>query len=146
MLWASIFGLQAHQTFLHETRNWKTVSPLLKVYHSLSSVSCIMSGRLFHEAEILKDYLTLFRQVQQSFFCGSSMSSSYSILFSSSGKRSFLHKWLENSIDSLFNSHHSLEIIGAARSRHVSLPKKVCSWNLSNVIFCRFLKCWRLFI
>ena len=54
-----------------------------------TSVSWRMSVRLFHEARILKHSLT-FRQVQQSFFCWSSMSSSYSTISSSAGKS----KWL----------------------------------------------------
>ena len=83
----------------------KTVVPILAVCHSLSFVYYRMSSRLFHEAGTPKDHLT-FRLVQQSFLCGSCMSSSSS----SPGKSSFLPKWLANSIRSIFDIHHLLEV------------------------------------
>ena len=80
-----------------------------KVHKLISSVSCKMYDRLFHEAGTLKDCLT-FRQVHQSFFYASCMSRTYSITSSSPGKSSFLPKCLTNSIRSLFDAHHPLEV------------------------------------
>ena len=77
-----------------------------------------MFGRLFHEAGTPKDSLT-FSQVQQSFHCKSCMFSSYSITSSRPGKRSFLPKWLTNSIRSLFDAHLSIE----------GMPARVGSWD-----------------
>ena len=99
---APIFSLQAHniQRHFHEAGNFKGNSVT-----SLSAVSCRMSRRLFHESGTPKDHLT-FRQVQQSSFCGFSVSS----LYNSPGKSSFLPKWLTNSIRSLFDAHLPLEV------------------------------------
>ena len=92
----------------HKAGNFKGSLPILAVCQSLCSVSCRMSCRLFYEAGTLKDCLT-FSQVQESFLCGSCMSSSYSIASSSPGKRSFLPKWLGNSLRSFFNAHSPFE-------------------------------------
>ena len=100
----------------------KTVLPILAVFLSLYSVSCSMSGSLFHELRIC---LTFFSQLQQSFLYGSCISSSCSIISSSPGKSSFLPKWLINSIRRLFDAYLPLEVIGVSRSRHVSCqPEK----------------------
>ena len=79
---------------------------ILKTVQSLSSVSCRMSYRLFHESETLKDHL-IFRQVQQSSLCEYFMSS----LCNSPGKISFLPKWLTKFIRSLFNAHLPQEVV-----------------------------------
>ena len=83
-----------------------------------------MSDRLFNEAGTLRDH-PVFWNVQQSLFCGSCMSSSSSIPSSSPCKSSFLPKWQANFIRSLLDAYHSLEVIGASRSRHWSIPERI---------------------
>ena len=95
---ASIFSLQAHTIQSHGAE-------ISKAVQSLSAVSCTMSCILFHESETTKDQIT-FWQVQQSFLCGFFVFS----LCISTGKSSFLPKWLSNSIRSLFNAHLPLEV------------------------------------
>ena len=119
MIGASIFSLQVNsiqQTFPGSRKfqrqfhqYWQLVS-----HFFLCPAEC-------HEAGTPKDRLTFLRQVQQSFLCGSYMSSFYSILSNSPGKSSFLPKWLANSLRSLFDVHLPLEAIEAARCRCVSL-------------------------
>ena len=124
-LQAPIFSLQAHsvqKTFPQSKKFQREFSLYWQIVSHFLLCSA-MSGRLFHEEETLK-YHFIFKQVQQSYLCGSCMSSSYSIVLNSSGKNSFLPKRLINSIRSLFDVYHPLEIIGAARSRCVSLSWK----------------------
>ena len=120
----------------------KTVPPILAVCQSLSSVHFRMSNRLFHESGIPKDYLT-FRQVQQSFLCGSFMSSSSR----SPGKNIFLPKWLTNSIRSLFNVHFPLSswsslVLPAADVSHCH--EKFSILKHLNAIFCSLWKVWKM--
>ena len=113
---------------------WKPVLPCNgKVHQLLSSVSCRMSGRLYHESGTLKIHVT-FRQAHQLFLCGSCMSSSSS----SPSKSSFLPKCLTNSIRSLFNVHHPLKVDWCHQEQMYFIVMK--SLNVLKHFKCHILK------
>ena len=86
---ASIFILQAHS--IQKTFPWSRKSEDLFCLVMEKSISCFLLcpenvWHFFCEAGILKDH-PVFWKVQQSLFCGSCMSTSYSIPSSSPGNR-----------------------------------------------------------
>ena len=118
----------------------KAVLPILAVCQLHFSVSCRMSCRLFHEAGTPKNGLA-FRQVQQSFLCGSCVSSSYIIASSSPEKSNFLPKWLTNAIRNLFNVHYALDVDWCCQEQMCLTAMKIPKFlKMLNAIFHRSLK------